>query len=524
MPAISSTLEPAAIATLSAGGPSATNSEPTCGNDQVEGVESLAIAVSLFNEVPDDVIIHILLWLEMNDMINASQVSTRWRQIALSTASLWWDVQLTDLSGTSINRCATIISRAKEIPINVKIAVETTYLPVYYLNKLRPTVLRFLQPSGDDHHIRSLELGLNTVGYVCCGLPCIFTILSIFQAAVNSGRQAGMVDEGLRRHGAYVHFPDVRAMRTVKLRCGIFPCALRFTTVTDVQLLDFSSVTVDTLERVCTVFPNITSLSITANEVPYFGQYHAPEHFFEYMSCLERLSVVTKSFNSGAAPIARILYWPVRKIKLDVSGSANGFARQVRKILRELLTSETALIIRSTRQRNATGTWTPKYFVTVRVGSGAGREFTFVHGSFTRVLQNYIAPLLREKQVQEVVVDGHAACALFYAASNTADFTHVKTLRVVAGDPSSIRSPQRQLRLLGLKELILEKDPMRGSRVTAAIVEDLVSKLVTDERVSLRIKDAFVYADAGQHNIEQYVNLVEGVVRSPSWCHIASSV
>jgi len=157
------------------------------------------------------------------------------------------------------------------------------------------------------------------------------------------------------------------------------------------------------------------------------------------------------------------------------------------------------------------------------VGSGAGREYTFIHDNFTRAAQNYIAPLLREKQIQEVVVDGHAACALFYVACGTTDLAHITTLRIVASDPDSIRAPQRPLKLGGLKELVLEKDPARGSRVNAATVEGLVSKLHTNGRVPLRIKDVYVYADGDSLNIEQYVNLVEGVVRPPSWCHIIPS-
>ena len=164
-----------------------------------------------------------------------------------------------------------------------------------------------------------------------------------------------------------------------------------------------------------------------------------------------------------------------------------------------------------------------KYFITVRLGSGAGREYTFVHNNFTRAVQNYIAPLLREKEIQEVVLDGHTSCALFYVACGTADLPHIKTLRVYAGEPDSIRVPQKHLRLSGLKELVLEKHPARGSRICAATVEGLVSKLNTDDRVSLQFKGIYVYSDGAPVNIEQYVNYVEYTVRPPSWSQTAPS-
>jgi len=523
MLAATSTYEPVPVAVLSPGGISAADSEPTRDNKNVEEFESPATAGSPFDKLPDDELIHVLSWLEMNDMISASRVSTRWRQIALSTASLWQDVRLTHELYVYVRRFAKIASRAKELPIDVKILLgRSDIIGSFMPQHQRAGILHFLNKHG--HHINSIEFNLETL--TSGDAMTLLASLPSFRDAEENARQAGMhhPSSPWQYLNGCIHFPNLRTMRTVDIRRSIFSLALRFPTVTDVRLVNFPYVAISTLDRVCTAFPGITSLSITADNVPYFSQEGAFERFLERMSRIDRLSVSTKLFNLEAAPVAGILRWPVRKIELDVSASGNGFAGHARRILRELLTSESVVAIRSTRQRNATGAWVPRYIVTVRVGSGAGREFTFVHESFTRVLQNYIAPLLREKQVQEVVVDGHAACALFYAACNTTDLAHVKTLRVVAGDPSSIRSPQRQLRLLGLKELILEKDPMRGSRVTAAIVEDLVSKLVTDERVSLRIKDAFVYADAGQHNIEQYVNLVEGVVRSPSWCHIASSV
>jgi len=519
---VASTSEPVAVAVLSPGGISAAESEPARGNKNVEESESLAIVGSLFDKLSDDELIHVLSWLEMHDMISASHVSARWRQIALSTASLWQDVRLSHEHFAHIRRFATIASRAKELPIDVKILLRRSDTTGSSMpQRERAGILRVLNKHSD--HITSIEFNFENLKNG--DAIKLLASLPIFRDAEENVRQAGRYYRlsPWRCQSGCIHFPNLRTMRTVELGRGIFAIALRFPTVAEVRIVDFANVTTATLDQICTTFPGMTSLSITADKISYFDQDRALEHFVKRMSRIDKLSVTTKLFDTEAATVADVLRWPVRKIKLDVSASGNGLAGHVRKILRELLTSESVVAIRSTRQRDATGTWTPKYFVTVRVGSGAGRKFTFVHESFTRVLQNYIAPLLREKEVQEVVVDGHAACALFYAACNATDIAHVKVLRVVAGDLSSIRSPQRQLRLLGLKELILEKDPMRGSRVTAAIVEDLVSKLVTDERVSLRIQDVFVYADAGQHTIGQYVNLVEGVVHSPSWCHISDS-
>jgi len=238
----------------------------------------------------------------------------------------------------------------------------------------------------------------------------------------------------------------------------------------------------------------MTSLEIASPGVSFFYQEGVMEYFIMHMSHVEKLSIATWLIYSQIQSVVGVLRWPVRTLEFNVSSSGNGFARQSRNVLRELLTAESILAIRSTRERDTTGEWKPEYFITIRVGSGAGREYTFVHDNFTRAAQNYIAPLLREKQIQEVVVDGHAACALFYVACGTTDLAHITTLRIVASDPDSIRAPQRPLQLSGLKELVLEKDPARGSRITAATVEGLVSKLHTDGRVSLRLMGVHVYA------------------------------
>jgi len=313
-------------------------------------------------------------------------------------------------------------------------------------------------------------------------------------------------------------------MRMVEFRYGMLPCAFRFESVPELRLLDFDELQRKALDRVCAMFPNMTSLKIASIAVPLFDEVGAMEYFIRNMSRVDKLSVTTSLLESQFKSMAGMLRWPVRTIELDVSASGNSFARRARSVMRELLTAKSILTIRSTRKRDITGEWKPQYFITIRVGPGDGRQYTFLHDNFARAAQNYIAPLLHAKQVQEVVVDGYAACSLLYVACGIADLAHIKTLRIVASDSDSIYVPQRELRLSALKELVLVKDDARGSRVTAASVEGLVSKLHTDGRVALRLIGVYVYADCDPLNIEQYVDLVEGVIRPPGWCHITPCV
>jgi len=76
----------ASVADLGPSRVSATRPELTNGTRGAENTQT--IAVSPLDELPEDEITQFLSWLEMNDMVGASQVSRRWRQIALSTASL----------------------------------------------------------------------------------------------------------------------------------------------------------------------------------------------------------------------------------------------------------------------------------------------------------------------------------------------------------------------------------------------------------------------------------------------------
>jgi len=402
------------------------------------------------------------------------------------------DVQLSDRDDNAMNRCATIASRAKEYSIDFRVIIHRMVVPrsITPLD-MRAATGRILLQHG--HHIASLELNFD--GTTCGHGHCTRDSLPIFKDVVRSGSSAGMdhlPPWGFKDTG-YIHFSNLRTMKTVELRVELFPCAMRFLSVTDVRLVSFGSVQTDTLERVCMAFPGITSLSINAYKLPYFGNERLANIFAESMARIQFLSVKPILWDTSADSMVSILRSPVPKIELYVSTSTKEFARRALGTLRELLTAGSVLAIRSIRQREATGEWIPKYYITVR--PAAGREITLVLESFTSAINSYFAPLLREKQLHDLAVDGHDACALLYAACGTAYLSHITKLRVIVGEPTSFLVPQKRLRLGGLKELVLEKDPMRGSRVTVATLLGLVSKPNTNGRISLRLQDVYVYAD-----------------------------
>ena len=497
--------------------------------DEVEATPlavSEAFPGSTVDRLPNDALVYIFSWLKMGDMISVSQVNTRWRQIASSTASLWWDVQLGDPRVGAVERFVKIASRTKILPINVTISMERTFVHEWR-KQIKPKDLRaaarlVLQLHG--HQIISLEINPQTV---CCDtMDCPLAWVPSFRHAVKLGREAGM------RHQptwwcakkSYALFPDVRVMHSVELHRGFLPCSLLFPTVKELRLLDFPSVTWASIDLVAARFPNVTSLSITANAAPYFGERNVLAHFLDRLSRVDHLSISTKMVGSQSACIINVLRWPLRTIELDVSASGNGFARLARTILRELLTADSVLTFHSTRKRNAAGNWEPKYSITLHVSWSGGRNFIFTHESFGRVLQNYAAPLLREEQVREIVINGHAAFEMLYAACGVDYHAHITTLRIIVCDSDSLRLPRQPLLLRGLQEVILEQKPEHGSCISAALVVELLSKLDVGKRVSLRIKNVFVYGDAMTSGIERYADLIEGVVRPPSWHHVSATV
>ena len=99
----------------------------------------------------------------MHDMVTALQVSTRWRQIALSTASLWRDVQLTSRSVGMTDHSSIIASRAKDTPIDVNVSVSRVpYAMAIAPGPVRDSTQRILRQHG--HHIASLEFNFDALG------------------------------------------------------------------------------------------------------------------------------------------------------------------------------------------------------------------------------------------------------------------------------------------------------------------------------------------------------------------------
>jgi len=221
-------------------------------NDKAE--DTRAIAASPFDVLPDDALIHVMSWLKMHDMVSAFQVNTRWRQIALSTASLWRDVQLTGQDIGTITHSAIIATRAKDIPIDVNITLNRMLYPNTILpDPLRKSAQYFLRQHG--HHIAALEFNFEVVN--CNNISCFIADIPIFAHAAKSGKRAGVKHTpywAIRKH-ASIRFADLRTMRSVEFRHGMLPCAFVFDSVTEVRLLDFEEIGRETLDQVCAMFP-----------------------------------------------------------------------------------------------------------------------------------------------------------------------------------------------------------------------------------------------------------------------------
>ncbi|KAH7101954.1 hypothetical protein BKA62DRAFT_701935 [Auriculariales sp. MPI-PUGE-AT-0066] len=293
-------------------------------------------------------------------------------------------------------------------------------------------------------------------------------------------------------------------------------CAMILPSVTDLQLVDFHSIERATMDRLYKMYPNITSLKLHAtNKLPYFENANVLGQFLEHMSQLDKLSISQPLPSDYPEYMLAILGWPVKTIEIDVTNAGNGYQRQAQRRLRENIMPRSIVAIRCSRGRTTDGIWLSQYTVTLQLREG--RSWIFTTDNFPRAMQNFAAPFLRETQVDEVVLDGHAAFAMFYSATRGSALGHIRTIRAVVDGPDSIRVPQQDVNVRGLEKIVLETRPEHGSRISASTLAKLVSKLKTDKRPDLYLGDTFVYDDEGTHEIGQYANIVDGQVRKPSW-------
>jgi hypothetical protein len=155
----------------------------------------------------------------------------------------------------------------------------------------------------------------------------------------------------------------------------------------------------------------------------------------------------------------------------------------------------------------------PYYYVTLY---GAGeREFTFRQGRFTRALENFLRPLIRDKRVGEVIVDGHAASAMFYSAANGSDLAHIKVLRLFAIHPNYIRVPRHDILLPSLERLMLDCSSGHSSRMDVDTLSQIVSRIKSEARLKVSLRKVFVYGHAD--GLLKYADIADGEVRRPSW-------
>ena len=472
----------------------------------------------------DDTLIHIFRFLNMLDMINISQVCARWRDIALSTACLWTDVQLTDPRTVYLRRFERVVERSKGANINMTIRVEPEYNYQWRTEinaTLQAETLRRLLATH-SHRITSLKLKMTSVA--CTPTSCALSNIPMFEEAVKLGLRDTIHIHNTQssyNNTMYIEIADTRKMDHIIMHKDLPPCVLSMPDVRELELVEFSSITRGTMARAFKMFPGLTSLTLRADTLGCLEEGDALQLFVDNMASLQKLVVKCGPLRGEEYPASMVslLRWPVRTLEIDVSDSGNGYARRVRRVLREFLTPDSVVTIRSTRNRpNDNVDWVLQFRITLRVGSeNAAREFVFVHNTFRYALLNYAGPLVRLKSVSEVVLDGHAACAMFYAATTRKDMAHLRKLRVVAGDAESIRVPQTGLGLTGLEELVIERNEERGAWIHAQTVAGLVSKLEATRRPDFRLRNVCVYGDGQDHDFGQFVNVLGGCIRQKSW-------
>jgi hypothetical protein len=105
---------------------------------------------------------------------------------------------------------------------------------------------------------------------------------------------------------------------------------------------------------------------------------------------------------------------------------------------------------------------------------------------------------------------------LFVYAFRLASIAHFLThLHIVVGDPDSVRIPQKDIIAPRIREIELSRPNGGASSLPLDTLLQVLSRIRTDSRPALRICGANIHGR--EHDLGQYVNVVEGATRLPGW-------
>jgi len=470
----------------------------------------------------------------MKDMLSASYVCRRWRELALETASLWWDasnVHSTD--DYSIRRFVTILQRGKNARVHIAAAGASRFAGVG-----KPRITAAIR----DASPRLGSLLISPDAYKPC-IPrnhCTLAEIPLFSAAhrLCVFEEARLPYSGqtvcLGQHSRpqpSIHFPSLPAPKSVIIEFRLPTCPMRFQTVEILEHIRWDEQwTSDMLiysKLLFKLFPNVRTLKLQSRlQFWSLGQKEVLTSLrkLDAFANLDRLTLASDMSGDPLGGILYILDFPIREIQLEPLRVSNGFAHQVRGALRSLLPGPWTISLahksvhRNAAQGNDDKLMEKIYQVAVHSFQGRVRGVSFK--TYREALESLARPMIQNANTRVVRIDGLFAAAVFYASCKGSDMSHLQTLHIVVSTTESLCVPRVLVSLPCLHDIML--DPVVGGAtfVEAGRLNEVFAMMRFEKRPEMRVRGVYVYGRPGELDI--YVRLTEGSLRCRGWAQVIS--
>jgi len=223
------------------------------------------------DRLSDDNLVHILLQLDSRTTFFATKVSRRWRNLALSTPSLWAHIDLSCRSDFR-PRFQLFLDRSQNAPLDLKLVMESTKVDTSHVDKDDRFVLWGLlcKQCVDDvreqlgFHIKRLVLDPD----VLARLRTLDITSMLWTASLEDG-----YDEIIRQPTPTLRLPAAPSLQRLRLNWAE-PDVHELHLVLDPEIGAFDSVSflalcaIDNLEEVLPLFPRVVDLSLWVVEPP----------------------------------------------------------------------------------------------------------------------------------------------------------------------------------------------------------------------------------------------------------------
>ena len=465
--------------------------------------------------VPADVLIAIFGWLSMREMLAVVQVSFAWRQLALQTATLWWDLTVFgDIPPQqSVTRFLVLLQRSRESPIRVTVANSSfDSVSQALLDRLRAALI------ANRHRIIAFEFP-RALLYPCqadwCGIAGNASSL-LGALGIQFGSQPWHDESSFSREMINMPSFNLQDIRRLIVSDHQHICPVSYREIRELEV-DSQYGVINTTVRLVQQHPNTRILSIRAS---CLDEDLSP--ILQLQDLVELRVLYDMYYNDHCDALASFVMQPViRRVVLDMWDYNRRFLSLIRRSLRECASSEPWHVT----FRSGVSPWPQdspffsttsgiKTQFTIELKLSDERERVFLLHKFSDALERMVRPLLNDQRTTSVSVDGAAALRLFYSGVGDAILIQLQTLRVATSDDASLVVPLRRVGLPNLRLVVLDRCVSRGSRLTTGQIEAWLAGMRLDTRPDIDLKSVFVYEE-GSAIVS--ANLAGGRLYQRSW-------